>query len=147
MIFIKGMNSSLVNRKYHLQEIESGKGNFPKDIHLLSFHSIFIKQWLRISSRERKRFFTIYKSTKEKLFCNSQILMTSNSFHQRFAKQTSSIAVTSDLFVVWYPGLWSKCHSAHGSFSGNPTNLQMEHIQLTPKTVLKRNSFSLQSFR
>ena len=141
------MNSSLVNRKYHLQEVESGKGNFPKDIHLLSFHSKFIKQWLRISSRERKRFFTIYKSPKEKPFCNSQILMTSNSFHQRFAKQTSSVAVTSDLFVVWYPGLWSKCHSAHGSFSGNPTNLQMEHIQLTPKTVLKRNSFSLQSFR
>ena len=147
MTYIKEMNSSLVNRKYHLQEIESGKGNFPKDIHLLSFHSTFIKQWLRISSRERKRFFTIYKSPKEKPFCNSQILMTSNSFHQRFAKQTSSVAVTSDLFVVWYPGLWSKCHSAHGSFSGNPTNLQMGHIQLTPKTVLKRNSFSLQSFR
>ena len=68
MTYIKGMNPSLVNRKYHLREIESGKGNFLEDIHLLSFHSIFIKQWLGISSRERKKFFTIYKSTKEKTF-------------------------------------------------------------------------------
>ena len=31
---------------------------------------------------------------------NSQILMTGNSSHQRFAKQTLSAAVTSDWFVV-----------------------------------------------
>jgi len=31
---------------------------------------------------------------------NSQILMRGNSSHQRFAKQTSSAALTSDWFVV-----------------------------------------------
>ena len=73
---------------------------------------------------------------------NLQTLRTSNSFHQQFAKQTSSAAVTSDLFVVWYPGLWSKCLLIHGSFSGNPADPQKAHIQSKPAADLyKLNSF------
>ena len=73
---------------------------------------------------------------------NLQILRTNNSFHQQFAKQTSSAAVTSDLFVVWYPGLCSKCLLIHGSFSGNPADPQKAHIQSKPAAVLKKlNSF------
>ena len=71
------------------------------------------------------------------LLINLQILRTGNSCHQRFARQTSSAAVTSDLFVVWYPGLCSKCHSIHGSFSGNQADLQKEHIQSVPGVPLK----------
>ena len=37
-------------------------------------------------------------------YFNLPIVMKGNSFHQQFAKRTSSVAVTSDLFVVWYPG-------------------------------------------
>ena len=69
---------------------------------------------------------------------NLQILRTSNSFHQQFAKQTSSAAVKSDLFAVWYPGLWSKCLLIHGSFSGNPADPQKAHIQSKPTAVLKK---------
>ena len=69
-----------------------------------------------------------------------QTLRTSNSFHQQFAKQTSSAAVTSDLFVVWYPGLCSKCLLIHGSFSGNPEDPQKAHIQSKPEAVLKKIS-------
>ena len=70
---------------------------------------------------------------------NLQILRTSNSFHLQFAKQTSSAAVTSDLFVVWYPGLCSKCLLIHGSSSGNPADPQKAHIQSKPKAVLEKN--------
>ena len=45
--------------------------------------------------------------------------MRGNSFHQQLAKKTSSTVVKSDLFVVWYLGLWNKCRLIHGSFSGN----------------------------
>ena len=69
---------------------------------------------------------------------NLQILWTSNSFHQQFAKKTSSAAATSDLFVVWYPGLCSKCLLIHGSFSGNPADPQKAHIQSKPTAVLKK---------
>ena len=69
---------------------------------------------------------------------NLQILRTNNSFHQQFAKQTSSAAVTSDLFVVWYPGLCSKCLLIHGSFSGNPADPQKAHIQSKPTAALKK---------
>ena len=71
---------------------------------------------------------------------NLQILRTNNSFHQQFAKQTSSAAVTSDLFVVWYPGLCSKCLLIHGSSSGNPADPQKAHIQSKPKAVLEKKS-------
>ena len=67
--------------------------------------------------------------------------MTSNSFHQRFAKQTSSAVQTSDLSVVWYPGLCNKCHSIHGSSSSNRADCQRERIQLTPTTVLRREKY------
>ena len=52
--------------------------------------------------------------------------MRGNSFHQQLAKKTSSTVVTSDLFVVWYLGLWNKCHLIHGSFSGNPEDPRTE---------------------
>ena len=90
---------------------------------------------------------TPYKKVLELFFfgaflMNLQILRTNNSFHQQFAKQTSSAAVTSDLFVVWHPGLWSKCLLIHGSFSGNPADPQKAHIQSKPAAVLKKlNSF------
>ena len=64
--------------------------------------------------------------------------MTNTTCHQQFAKQTSSAVVTPDLFLVWYPGLCSKCHSVLGSFSGIPTDLQMEHILSAPTTALRR---------
>ena len=67
--------------------------------------------------------------------------MTSNSFHQRFAKRTWSAVQTSDLSVVWYPGLCNKCHSIHGSFSSNRADFQRERIQLTPTTVLRREKY------
>ena len=54
--------------------------------------------------------------------------------------QTSSAAVTSDLFVVWHPGLCSKCLLIHGSFSGNPADPQKAHIQSKPTAVLKKLS-------
>ena len=61
--------------------------------------------------------------------CNLQISRTGNTCHQRFARKTLSTVVTSDSFVVWYPGLCSKCHLIHGSFLGNQADLQKEHIQ------------------
>ena len=64
--------------------------------------------------------------------------MTNKTFHQRFAKQTSSAAVRSDLFVVWYPGLYSKYHLIHGSFSGNPADPQKEHIRSAQTVALGR---------
>ena len=70
---------------------------------------------------------------------NSQIVMRGNSSLQRFAKQTSSAAVTSDWFVVWYPGLCNKCHLIHGSFSGNPGDPHKAHTRSTPKGALRKN--------
>ena len=67
---------------------------------------------------------------------NSQILMRGNSSHQRFAKQTSSAAVTSDWSVVLYPGLCNKCHLIHGSFSDNPGDPHKAHTQSTPTVAL-----------
>ena len=55
--------------------------------------------------------------------------MTGNSFHRQLAKKTSSTAVTSDLFVVWYLGLWNKCHLIHGSFSSNPEDPRTERTR------------------
>ena len=55
--------------------------------------------------------------------------MRDNSFHQQLAKKTSSTVVTSDLFVVWYLGLWNKCRLIHGSFSGNPGDPRTEHTR------------------
>ena len=66
--------------------------------------------------------------------------MTNRTFHQRFAKQTWSAAVRSDLFVVWYPGLCSKYHLIHGSFSGNPADPQKEHIRPTQTVALGRQT-------
>ena len=71
-------------------------------------------------------------------FFNSQILKTGSSFHRQFAKKISSAVVTSDLFAVWYPGLCSKCHLIHGSFSGNPADPQKAHIQSKPTAALKK---------
>ena len=65
-------------------------------------------------------------------------MKTGNSCHQRFAKQTSSAVVTSDLFLVWHPGLYNKCHSVHDSFSNIPAGLQMEHILSVLRQVLGR---------
>ena len=64
--------------------------------------------------------------------------MTNRTFHQRFAKQTSSAAVRSDLFVVWYPGLCSKYHLIHDSSSGNPADPQKEHIRSAQTVALGR---------
>ena len=72
-----------------------------------------------------------------------QILMTSNSFHQQFAKQTSSVALRSDLFEAWYPGLWNKCHWVLGSFSGNPRDLHTGHTQSKPITALENKSWQV----
>ena len=55
--------------------------------------------------------------------------MRGNSFHQQLAKKTSSTVVTSDLFVVWYLGLWNKCRLIHGSFSGNPKDPRRERTR------------------
>ena len=55
--------------------------------------------------------------------------MRDNSFHQQLAKKTSLTVVTSGLFVVWYLGLWSKCHLIHGSFSGNPGDHRTERTR------------------
>ena len=55
--------------------------------------------------------------------------MRGNSFHQQLAKKTSSTVVTSDLFVVWYLGLWNKCRLIHGSFSGNPEDPRTERTR------------------
>ena len=69
--------------------------------------------------------------------------MTSNSFHQQFAKQILSTVVTSDLFGAWYPGLWNKCHWVHGSFSGNPEDLHTGHTRSKPIKGLKNKSINL----
>ena len=55
--------------------------------------------------------------------------MRDNSFHQQLAKKTSSTVESLGLFVVWYLGLWSKCHLIHGSFSGNPGEPRTEHTR------------------
>ena len=68
--------------------------------------------------------------------------MTNRTFHQRFAKQTSSAAVRSDLFVVWYPGLCSKYHLIHGSFSDNQVDHQKEHIRSAQTVALGRQTKS-----
>ena len=59
------------------------------------------------------------------------------SFHQRFAKQISSAVTTSDWFWVLYPGLCSKYHSIHGSFSGNQGDHHTGHTRSTPTRALK----------
>ena len=64
--------------------------------------------------------------------------MKDNSFHQQLAKKTSSTAVTSDLFVVWYLGLWNKCHLIHGSFSSNPEDPRTERTRSRLTRALKR---------
>ena len=46
--------------------------------------------------------------------------------------------MTLDLFAVWYPGLCSKCHLIHGSFSGNPADPQKAHIQSKPTVALQK---------
>ena len=69
---------------------------------------------------------------------NLQILRTSNTFHQQFAKQTSSAAVTSNLFAVSNLGPCSMCPLIPGSFSGNPVDPQKAHIQSKPTAVLKK---------
>ena len=98
-------------------------------------HNILCEKELNMTIHLTRRF----KNCLSVVFLiNLQILRTSNSFHQQFAKQTSSAAVTSDLFVVWYPGLWSKCLLIHGSFSGNPADPQKAHIQSKPTAVLKK---------
>ena len=66
--------------------------------------------------------------------------MTNRTFHQRFAKQSSSAAVRSDLFVVWYLGLCSKYHLIHGFFLGNPADPHKEHIRSTPTVALGRQT-------
>ena len=71
---------------------------------------------------------------------NLQILMTGNSFHQQFAKQTSLVALTSDLFEAWYPGLWNKCHWVHGSFWGNPRDLHTGQTRSKPIMALENTS-------
>ena len=86
--------------------------------------------------------FTSY-FVQEFRYFNLQILMTSNSFHQQFAKQISSTVVTSDLFGAWYPGLWNKCHWVHGSFSGNPRDLHTGHTRSKPIKGLKNKSINL----
>ena len=94
-----------------------------------------------------KRFFDhliMESGAKRLLTCqfNIQILKKGNSCHQRFAKQTSSAVVTSDLFVVWYPGLCNKCHSVHGSFSGIPAGLHKVHTRLSPLKALEKYGHS-----
>ena len=67
---------------------------------------------------------------------HSQISRRGNSFHQRFAKQTSSAAVTSDWSVVLYPGLCNKCHLIHGSSSGGPGDPHKAHTRSAPTVAL-----------
>ena len=83
------------------------------------------------------RSYSIRASLKD-LLHHSLISMTNRPFHQRFAKQMSSAAVKSDLFVVWYPGLCSKYHSILGSFSDNPADPQTEHIRSAQTVALGR---------
>ena len=67
---------------------------------------------------------------------HSQILRRGNSSHQRFAKQTSSAAETSDWSVVLYPGLCNKCHLIHGSSSDNPVDPHKARTRSTPAAAL-----------
>ena len=92
----------------------------------------------KIVSTRRYKYVCFSRAWSCEDIINLQILRTSNSFHQQFAMQTSSAAVTSDLFVVWHPGLCSKCLLIHGSFSGNPADPQKAHIQSKPTAVLKK---------
>ena len=69
--------------------------------------------------------------------------MTSNSFHQQFARQTSSVALTSDLIEAWYPGLRNMCHWVLGSFSGNPRDLHTGHTRSKPITALENKSWQV----
>ena len=64
--------------------------------------------------------------------------MRGNSFHQQLAKKISSTDVTSDLCVVWYLGLWNKCHLIHGSFSGNPEDPRTERTRSRLAKALSR---------
>ena len=72
---------------------------------------------------------------------NLQISLTSNSFHQLFAKQISSAAVALDLFVVWCLDRCNKCHWVHGSFSGKRGDLHMGHTRLIPTGVLSKMKY------
>ena len=97
------------------------------------------KQWVYDSMKSE-----VYWVTNETLFyknvIHSLVSMTNRTFHQRFAKQIWSAVVRSDLFVVWYPGLCSKYHSIHGSFSGNPADPQKEHIRSVQTVALGRQT-------
>ena len=83
--------------------------------------------------------YPISTSFKEKLR-HSHVSMTNRKFHQRFAKQTSSAAVRSDLFVVWYLGLCSKYHLIPDSFLDNPADPQKEHIRSAQTLALGRQT-------
>ena len=107
---------------------------------ILGRHNILCKTKLNMTIHLTRRFRIVCHLCGFFFSINLQILRTSNSFHQQFAKQTSSAAVTSDLFVVWYPGLCNKCLLIHGSFSDNPADSQKAHIQSKPTAVLKKLS-------
>ena len=92
------------------------------------------RQWVHDSVESE-----VYWVTNEWLY-HSLVSMTNRTFHQRFAKQISSAAVRSDLFVVWYPGLCSKYHLIHGSFSDNPADPQKEHIRSAQTVALGRQT-------
>ena len=81
-------------------------------------------------------FRNMYKSENSPTKYSLLVSMTNTSFHRRLAMQTSSAALTSDLYVVRYPGLWSNCHLIHCSFLGIPADLHVEHIQSTPSVGL-----------
>ena len=76
--------------------------------------------------------------------------MTSNSFHQQSAKQTSLVVLTSDVIVVCYLGPCNKYHRVHGSFSGSPGDLHMGHTRLKRivglENLLKPTTFQLNGF-
>ena len=97
------------------------------------------RQWVYDSMKSE-----VYWVTNKTLFyknvIHSLVSMTNRTFHQRFAKQIWSAVVRSDLFVVWYPGLCSKYHSIHGSFSGNPADPQKEHIRSAQTVALGRQT-------
>ena len=79
----------------------------------------------------------LFEYTTVKYF-SLQISMRGNSFHQQLAKKISSTDVTSDLSVVWYLGLWNKCHLIHGSFSGNPEDPRTERTRSRLARALSR---------
>ena len=80
-----------------------------------------------------------FEAVHSRLRClNSQIVMRGNSCHQQFAKQTSSVAVTSDWSVVLYPGLCNMRRLIHGSFSGNPRDPHKAHTRSAPTVALRK---------